>query len=196
VWPTRWHILDYRQGWPVGANRVRWQIAYPKGYWALLTKHAALNSVPIAMQIGIVREESGFNPLTESYANAIGLTQMIPPTAKDFSKGTGINPTRENLRDPEKNVTIGSKFLGSLFKQWKNYALLVPPSYNAGPGAVKRWLKLRGTWPGDEFIEAIVDDQARNYSKRVLGSFFTYTWLYEGKVPEVPNTIPADLIPK
>ena len=47
-----------------------------------------------------------------------------------------------------------------------------------------------------EFIEAIVDDQARNYSKRVLGSFFTYTWLYEGKIPEMPNTIPPELLPK
>jgi soluble lytic murein transglycosylase len=148
------------------------------------------------MQIGIVREESGFDPLTESYANAIGLTQMIPPTAKDYSKGTGIDPTRESLRDPEKNVTIGSRFLGSLFKRWKNFALLVPPSYNAGPGAVRRWLRTRGTWDADEFIEAIGDDQARNYSKRVLGSFFTYTWLYEHKIPEMPNTIPAELLPK
>ena len=49
---------------------------------------------------------------------------------------------------------------------------------------------------GDEFIEAIVDDQARNYSKRVLGTFFTYSWLYEAKVPEMPNTIPSELIPK
>lgn len=196
LWPTRWHILDYRTQWPIGVNRARWLIAYPKGYWEILTRHAALNSVPIAMQIGIVREESGFNPLTESYANAIGLTQMIPPTAKDFSKGTGIDPTRESLRDPEKNVTIGSRFLGSLFKTWHNYVLLVPPSYNAGPTAVRRMLKARGTWDADEFIEGIVDDQARNYSKRVLGSFFTYTWLYEKKIPEIDNRIPADLLPK
>ncbi len=196
LWPTRWHILDYRTQWPVGANRARWLIAYPKGYWEILTRHAALNNVPIAMQIGIVREESGFDPLTESYANAIGLTQMIPPTAKDYAKGTGIDPTRESLRDPEKNVTIGSRFLGSIFKKWNNFVLLVPPSYNAGKGAVTRWLRTRGTWAGDEFIEGIVDDQARNYSKRVLGSFFTYSWLYEHKIPEVPNTIPSDLLPK
>jgi soluble lytic murein transglycosylase len=196
-WPTRWHILDYRAQWPIGANRARWQIAYPLAYQPLLAKHATLNKVPFAMQIGIVREESAFDPLTESYANAIGLTQMIPPTAKDFSKGTGIDPTRENLRDPEKNVTIGSRFLGSLFTKWKNFTLLVPPSYNAGPAAVSRWLKLRGTYAADEFIEAIVDDQARNYSKRVLASFFTYTWLYEkNTVPEIPNAIPADILPK
>ncbi|HEY1555695.1 MAG TPA: transglycosylase SLT domain-containing protein [Kofleriaceae bacterium] len=196
VWATRWHALDYRASWPTGANRARWQIAYPKGYWDLLAKHAALNHVPIAMQIAIVREESGFDPLDESYANAIGLTQMIPPTAKDFSKGTGIDPTRENLRDPEKNVTIGSRFLGSLFKDWNNFTLLVPTSYNAGPAAVRRMLRVRGTWDADEFVEGIVDDQARNYTKRVLGSFFTYTWLYEHVVPEIPLKIPQALLPK
>ncbi|MDB4953873.1 MAG: Lytic transglycosylase catalytic [Myxococcales bacterium] len=195
-WPTRWHILDYRKQWPTGSNRARWQIAYPKAYWELLNRHAKLNNVPIAMQIGIVREESAFDPLDESYANAIGLTQMIPPTAKDFAKGTGIDPTRENLRDPEKNVTIGSRFLGSLYKTWNNFTLLVPPSYNAGPAGVRRMLRVRGSWDADEFVEGIVDDQARNYTKRVLGSFFTYTWLYQHEVPEIPNTFPKDLLPK
>ena len=196
IWPTRWHILDYRTQWPVGANRARWLIAYPKAYWELLTRHAKLNSVPIAMQIGIVREESGFNPLTESYANAIGLTQMIPPTAKDFSKGTGIDPTRENLRDPEKNVTIGSRFLGHLFKAFKSFTILIPTGYNAGPAAVRRMLKLRGHLAPDEFVESIVDDQARNYTKRVTGTYFTYSWLYEKTIPEIPNVFPKDVLPK
>ncbi|HVV88300.1 MAG TPA: transglycosylase SLT domain-containing protein [Kofleriaceae bacterium] len=194
-WPTRWHILDYKRQWPVGANRARWRIAYPLAYYPLLSEQAAKNGAPVAMLQAIVREESAFDPLTESYANAVGLTQMIHSTATRFAKGTGIDPTRENLRDPEKNVTIGSRFLGFLFTQWKGFAHLVPPSYNAGEGAVKRMLKLRGTWPADEFIEGIVDDQARNYSKRVLASYFAYTWLDDGKVPVMPNTIPAGLIP-
>ncbi len=196
VWPTRWHVLDYRRQWPVGANRAKWQIAYPLAYQELLARHAKLNSVPFAMQIAIVREESGFDPLDESYANAIGLTQMIPPTAKDFSKGTGIDPTRENLRDPEKNVTIGSRFLGSLFRTWNDFTLLVPPSYNGGPNFVRRSLKARGSWDADEFVEGFADDQVRNYTKRVLGSYFTYKWLYEHEVPEIPNTFPKALLPK
>jgi soluble lytic murein transglycosylase len=167
-WPTRWHILDYRRQWPSGANRAKWQIAYPKAYWELLSRHAAKNNLPVAMQIAIVREESAFDPLDESYANAIGLTQMIPPTAKDFAKGTGIDPTRENLRDPEKNVTIGSRFLGSLFKTWDNFTLLVPPSYNAGPAGVRRMLRVRGTWDADEFVEGIVDDRALATAESLL----------------------------
>jgi soluble lytic murein transglycosylase len=195
-WPTRWHILDYRRTWPIGANRARWNIAYPKAYWPLLTEHAKLNNLPVAMQIAIVREESAFDPLLESYANAVGLTQMIFPTAKRFAQGTGIEVSRDTLRDPVKNVTIGSRFLGFLFKNWNNYTLLVPPSYNAGEAGVGRMLKVRGTWDADEFIEGIVDDQARNYSKRVLGTFFTYSWLYQQIVPEIPLKIPTELLPK
>jgi len=193
----RWILPDwYRRQWPLGANRAKWLLSYPRGYLEILTRHAALNHVPLAMQVAIVREESGFDPTDESYANAIGLTQMIPPTAKDFSKGTGIDPTRENLRDPEKNVTIGSRFLGSLFKDWHDYVLLVPPSYNGGPGYVRKMLRARGSWDADEFVEAIGADEARNYTKRVMSSFFTYSWLYEHTVPTVANKIPVDLIPK
>ncbi|MBK9030259.1 MAG: transglycosylase SLT domain-containing protein [Myxococcales bacterium] len=194
-WPTRWHILEYKRAWPVGANRARWRIAYPPAFYDLLKRHADLNGAPVALAQGIVREESAFTPTLESYANAIGLTQMINSTATRFAKGTGIAPTRENLKDPEKNVTIGARFLGYLVGHWGGFIHLVPPSYNAGEGAVKRWLKVRGTWPADEFIEAIVDDQARNYSKRVLGSYFVYTWLAGGGVPPMPNQIPPAILP-
>lgn len=195
-WPLRWHILDYRKQWPVGANRAKWIIGYPKAYEELLARHAATNKVPFAMQIAIVREESAFDPLLESYANAIGLTQMIFPTANRFAKGTGLTVSRETLRDPEKNVTIGSRFLGHLFAYWKNFTLFVPPSYNGGEGYVKRNLKKRGHQAADEFVEGIVDDQIRNYTKRVMGTYFTYSWLYEQKIPEIPNQIPAEIKPK
>lgn len=194
-WPTRWHILDFKRAWPVGANRARWEIAYPRPYLELLRTHADKNDVVLEMLQAIVREESAFDPLRESYANAIGLTQMIFPTATRFAKGTGIDPTRENLRDPEKNVTIGTRFLGFLFQKWKGFKHLVPPSYNGGEGYVTRALKARGTWPADEFAEAIVDDQVRNYTKRVLATYFAYAWIYGGVVPEMPNTIPAALVP-
>jgi len=93
-------------------------------------------------------------------------------------------------------VTIGSRFLGSLYKDWHGFTLLVPTSYNAGPAGVRRMLRMHGSWDGDEFVEGIVDDQARNYTKRVLGTFFTYSWLYDHAIPEISQRIPADLIPK
>lgn len=194
-WVTRWHVLGYKRTWPVGANRARWEIAYPKAYWDLVAKYAKLHGYPQPLQMAIVREESAFDPLQESWANAIGLTQMIFPTAKRFGKGTGIAITRENLRDPEKNVIIGSNFLSFLWDKWNGHTALVPPSYNAGEHAVERWLRARGDLNVDEWAESIEGDQARNYSKRVLASYFVYSYLYGGDIPVMRNDIPKELIP-
>src|SRR5688572_27956550 len=49
-WSLRWYILDYREKWPVGANRARLQLESPYGSWEFLNRHAALNHVPPSMQ--------------------------------------------------------------------------------------------------------------------------------------------------
>jgi len=195
-WVTRWHVLDYKRNWPVGQNRARWQIAYPKAFWDLLGKYSKKHGYPTALQIAIVREESAFDPLRESWANAIGLTQMIYPTAIRFGKGTGIEITRENMRDPENNVAVGSNFLVFLWKKWDKHLALIPPSYNAGENATARWLRQRGDLATDEWSETIPGDQPRNYSKRVLATFFTYSYLEDGAIPKMSNVIPKSLIPK
>ena len=194
-WVTRWHILDFKRQWPVGANRARWDISYPKAWWGLLDKHASQLGYPTELLISFVREESAFDPLRESFANAIGLTQMIQPTAVRFAKGTGISVNRDALRDPEKNVTIGSRFLKFLHDKFQGRVALIVPSYNAGEGATTRWLKERGDWSMDEFSEEIPYDETRNYSKRVIATFFAYSYLKDGTIPQMPNAIPTDLIP-
>ena len=91
------------------------------------------------------------------------------------------------LLDPAKNVEIGSRFLGFLWKHFDAAAPLAIAGYNAGEAAVDRWLGERGDLAMDEFMETIPYDETRNYTKRVLASYFTYSWLY-GKqpVPTVP----------
>ncbi len=196
-WMTRWHILDYKKHWPAGNWRTRWEIAYPNAYGDLMTKWGKKRNIPKAMLMGIMREESAFNPKMESYANAIGLTQMIFSTASRFSKGTGVTINKKNFRpnmqNAVKNVTVGSNFLAFLFRKWNNRLLLIPPSYNAGEGAVGRWLRKRGHLDADEWLEEVKVDQPRNYSKRVLSSFFAYSYLYENKIPIVRNNIPSSL---
>ena len=193
-WPTRYNLVDYKRAWPVGHNRARWQIAYPKAYWNLVSKNATKHKYSAALQMGIMREESAFNPLLESWANAIGLTQMIFPTARRFGRGTGIKINRANLKNPEKNITIGSNFLGFLWKLWQGHSALAVPSYNAGEGATMRWLRKRGNWAVDLWIEEIPFDQTRLYTKRVMASQFAYEWLDSGRVPIIANHVPKHLI--
>jgi soluble lytic murein transglycosylase len=193
-WVTRWHVLDYKRQWPVGHNKARWRIGYPTAWWSLLDKNARKHGYPTELQIAFVREESAFDPLQESWANAIGLTQMIRSTARRFAKGTGIKVSRETLRDPVKNVTIGARFLKFLFGRFGGRVALVVPSYNAGEGATDRWLRYRGDWAMDEWSEEIPYDETRRYSKRVLSTYFTYSYLKDGAIPVMPNDIPPDAV--
>jgi peptidoglycan lytic transglycosylase len=175
----------YRLEYPQALGEAKWKIAYPRAFPALVTKNAKANSIPEGLQLAIMREESAFAPRTESFANAIGLTQMIIKTAKRFSNGANV--TRELLLDPAKNVEIGSRFLGFLWKHFSAVPPLTIAGYNAGEAAVDKWLGERGALAMDEFMETIPYDETRNYTKRVLASYFAYAWLYgDAPVPTVP----------
>lgn len=195
------HILTgWQSHYPVDKWRSQWLLAYPRGYAELLSSAAQQNGHPEALQFAIVREESAFDPLTESFANAIGLTQMIPPTAKRFSSGLPYD--RPALRDPAINVAIGSRFLGFLWQTMNHHPSLTISGYNAGEGAVWRWLRQYGDLQEiDLFVEAIPYDETRGYTKRVLSSFLTYRWLQpptqeaktgslSARVPEIPFALP------
>jgi soluble lytic murein transglycosylase len=192
-WIPRHTLTSYARAWPVGDNRKRWLLSYPRGYADLIVEHAAKNGQPEALQFAIVREESAFDPLTESFANAVGLTQLTPPPAKRWSQGLPF--TREALRDPAVNVTIGARELGYLWHYFDGNPAFTIAGYNAGEGAVLRWAHAA---PPDEtldaFIESIPFDETRGYTKRVLASYFAYHWIYAttgDPVPPLPHALPA-----
>jgi soluble lytic murein transglycosylase len=181
----RYGFTDYRLEWPKGLGAAKWKLAYPRAFAALVSKNAKANGQPEALQLAIMREESAFSPRIESFANAIGLTQMLVKTARRFSEGAPV--TRDTLLDPAKNLELGARFLGFLWKRFDGAAPLAIAGYNAGEAAVDRWLAERGSLDMDEFMETIPYDETRNYTKRVLASFFAYSWLYGDKpVPNVP----------
>jgi soluble lytic murein transglycosylase len=181
----RYGINRYRLDYPKALGEAKWKIAYPRAFPALVAKNAKANGLPEWLQLAIMREESAFSPRIESFANAIGLTQMLVKTAKRFSNGAPV--TRDVLMDPAKNVELGSRFLGFLWKRFNSTPPLTIAGYNAGEAAVERWLSDRGSLAMDEFMETIPYDETRNYTKRVLASFFAYAWLYgESPVPTVP----------
>jgi soluble lytic murein transglycosylase len=188
------HLMtEWARAWPSADNRRRWLLAYPRGYADLIEKHAPLNGQPTALEFAIVREESAFDPLMESFANAIGLTQLTAAPAERFAQG--LPHDRAALRDPAINVTIGARELGHCWSAEGHPALAIA-AYNAGEGAVNRWRRdpERTGLAADEFIEAIPYDETRGYTKRVLSSYFAYTWLsaksskLDDRVPPLPLT--------
>jgi len=177
----RYTLPSFRRAYPSGGRReAEWRLGYPRAFPDIVLKHCRANNVPEALQWAIMREESSFAPRAESFANALGLTQMMMKTAGRFAKWP---VTREALFDPDKNVEIGSKFLAFLLDHYGGAVPLVISGYNAGEGGVDRWLRERGNLELDEFIETIPFDETRGYTKRVLSSYLTYAWLYQPDKP-------------
>jgi soluble lytic murein transglycosylase len=175
------HILtDYRKQYPAGLGAEKWRLSYPRAFPDLVAKNARANNIPEALQTAIMREESAFNPRIESYANAVGLTQLLLKTARRFSRH---DLTRETLKNPARNLEYGSQYLAFLLNRFGRSAPLAVAGYNAGEGSVDRWLADRGELAMDEFMELIPYDQTRDYTKRVLASYFAYSWLYDAKAP-------------
>jgi soluble lytic murein transglycosylase len=185
-------LTEYKRQYPRALGAAKWRVAYPRAFAHLVSKNAKASKIPEWLQLAIMREESAFSPRIESVANAVGLTQLLVKTAKRFSGGAQVN--REALMDPVKNLEYGARYLGFLYARFSKAAPLTIASYNAGEGAVDRWLGERGSLAMDEFMETIPFDETRNYTKRVLASYFAYSWLYDEKNP-VP-TIPAMAKPK
>ena len=84
----------------------------------------------------LVNVESEFNEKAVSPVGAVGLTQLMLPTARYFDK----NVTREKLYDRETNLRIGFRYLRSLVRSYKGDLKLALLVYNRGPVAVEHAL--------------------------------------------------------
>jgi soluble lytic murein transglycosylase len=169
---------SWRQRYPVGYDFSYWNIAYPVAYEDQVLQSAKESDVSPELVWAVMREESGFDPKVESWANAIGLMQLILPTARRVGQDLGIRVNRRTLRRPSVNIALGSAYLGHLKGKFKGHPVLMIAGYNAGEGAVQRWLKERPGSELDMFVEEIPYSQTRGYTKRVIATLATYLYLY------------------
>jgi soluble lytic murein transglycosylase len=177
-------LPEFQRFPPVGNLRKHWEIAFPDPFGTLVKKGSTDNGVERFLIWGIMREESGFNPAVSSWASAVGLMQLILPTAQSMQDKKEKKATREMLKIPATNVRLGSKYLATVQQKTGAQWALVPAGYNAGYGALKKWLEARGHLPLDLFVETIPYEEARWYTKRVIASYGTYRALYGGKLAD------------
>jgi len=123
-------------------------------------------------------QESTFTADIRSSANARGLMQLMPSTARRYATKLGIKPfTTALLTQPEVNVRIGAYYFKELMDRFggAHFALA---SYNAGENRVERWIAERGPLPQDEFIDDIPFPETQLYVKKILGTAEDYRQLY------------------
>ena len=164
---------------PDGENIRAWRIAYPPAYREDVKRWAPPAGVPIDLVQALMREESALDPRALSPAGAIGLTQLMLPTAQQVARQLRLaKPSRASLTDASLNIRLGSRYLGELVRRFDGSVALALAAYNAGGGAVSRWLEQRRGLELDEFVEEIPVEETRGYVKRVLRSYAAYRLLY------------------
>lgn len=180
---ARGKLTDWLVRWPTADWRTPWELAFPRPYHDIVKRAARAQSVPEALVYAVMREESAFRPEVVSPADAYGLMQLIQPTARHFGKKLGLPYDARALKRPSVNIALGTAVLGNYGGAFPDDPLLAIPSYNAGPGRPKRWLKERPGLDFDVWVELIPFTETRRYTKRVLSSRGAYTFLYQDEDP-------------
>ncbi len=164
---------------PEGENLRAWRIAYPPAFREDVRRWAGPAGVPADLVQALMREESALDPRAISPAGAIGLTQLMLPTAQSLARQLRVGRVgRAELTRPSLNIRLGSRYLGELIRRFGGSIALGLAAYNAGGGAVSRWLDQRRGLELDEFVEEIPVEETRGYVKRVLRSYAAYRLLY------------------
>ncbi|HXF94700.1 MAG TPA: lytic transglycosylase domain-containing protein [Gemmatimonadales bacterium] len=81
----------------------------------------------------LVYVESRFNPRAKSKAGALGLTQVLPSTARLYEPGL----TNEQLYDRETNLRLGFRYLRDLLERYDGNLETALLAYNRGPSKVE-----------------------------------------------------------
>ena len=135
----------------------------------------------------ITRQESQFAQNAISHANARGLMQLIPSTAREQAGKLGMQYMSASLiDDPEYNIRLGTGYFARMLDYYNGAYPLAIAAYNAGPGNVNKWLRANGdprtgsidyvTW-----VERIPIFETKNYVHRVIENAAMYEQLYPEK---------------
>mgnify|MGYP005812016919 CR=1 FL=1 len=152
-------------------------LLYPHPFDAQVQAASKLSGVPEPVIYGVIRQESLYRSDAVSSADARGLMQMLPETARRTARQWNRPaPTPQALFDPEVNVTLGAAHLKDLLTRFNGQLPLALAAYNAGPGAAQRWLPAAPMDP-DIWIENIPYNETRNYVQRIHWHTVVFGWL-------------------
>jgi soluble lytic murein transglycosylase len=154
---------------------------YPLGFWDTVEPTARAHNVDPLLVVALIRQESLFEPAAVSPADARGLMQLMPATARELSAGNP--PSRAALFEPATNVSLGVRLLGDLLDRHGGSRVKALAAYNAGDQAVAKWERRYGSRETDEFVELISYRETRDYVKAVLGNYRVYHRLYAADAP-------------
>ena len=153
-------------------------LRFPLVHTDLVMAQARNQGIQPAWVMGVMRRESAFDANVESSANALGLMQLIPPTAKAVGTKLGLNIRgRDDILPPATNIQLGSAYLSEMLSKFSGNYAQATAAYNAGPGRPPQWAPQQ-LINADQWIESIPFTETREYVQAVMG----YTTIYDEKL--------------
>ncbi|WP_322290339.1 lytic transglycosylase domain-containing protein [Paratractidigestivibacter sp.] len=153
------------------------QVFYPVKYAEQIEESSARHGVDPLLVAAVAKCESNWNEAAESGAGAVGLMQVMPTTAAELAERglvDGAAYDAGDLTDGAVNIEYGCAYLGILQNELSSEDEVIC-AYNAGLGAVQKWLEECGSVP-----ENVGYSETKYYFERVKAA-------YEGYQKSYPN---------
>jgi len=159
--------------------REYWDALFPRPYWADLKKSSVANGLDPYLVASLIRQESEFNPVAVSRANAVGLMQLLPKTGKLVAKQEKLkryNPSQ--LYTPAVNLQLGTRYFKGMVDKFGGSFEYALAAYNAGSDRVDEWLGQGKYRDPQEFVESIPFTETREYVQAIMRNASVYRQLY------------------
>ncbi len=159
------------------ASRHDFNLRYLMPFREHFAAAAREHGVDEALLLGIARQESRFVPDIMSSAGAVGLMQLMPPTARWVAKQlnrTDFRPAQ--ISDVATNTQFGAYYFKYWLERLERMPALAAAAYNAGPGRAQAW-RNGAPLEGAIWVETIPFNETRDYVKKVLANAMVYARL-------------------
>lgn len=160
--------------------RAIWLAAYALPYETSIYRWSARKRLDPMLVAGLIHQESAFDPQAVSNANAYGLMQLIPPTARRLAREQRLRFSQTRLIEPDYNVRLGTAYLANLRKQFGSVEEVLA-AYNAGEDRVTQWTAGQTYREPAEFVDSIPFSETRDYVEIVERNAAIYRRLYLAK---------------
>ena len=181
---AEWTREGIREGWRAQALGGGWtrpllEAIYPLPFREALVAAAERNGLSPHFVAGLSRRESMFDPDIRSVANAIGLMQLLPETARDVSSRAGLaGYRRHQLTVPQVNLMLGTRYLSEVLGRFGGFDIAGMISYNAGPHRYTTWRDFPEFSDEEKLVERIPYRETREYVRAVTELADIYRFLY------------------
>jgi soluble lytic murein transglycosylase len=160
-----------------------WMAAYPLPFGTSIRQWSAHAGIDPMLTAGLIRQESAFEPEAHSGANAFGLMQLLPKTARQMAKKSKVKYSHALLFDPDYNVRLGTTYVAGLKNDFGSVESALA-AYNAGEDRVNSWTAGQSYRDLAEFVDSIPFTETREYVEIVTRNADIYRKLYGGQKNE------------